>query len=1269
MANEQTLTIKLNVDTTQAGKLELVTKSFSENSIKLAELEKARNEIINQQNKAYFDLKNMVDKANIAISDGAKGANLGIINTTNAANRLTASYAAMSPILKELNSQIDKISKSSGIIPGKPGVSFAGVAGLSQNPTPINEKVYYDAVKALEESHTRHLQEQLKQEEFSTKASYNARQAMYNELFRNQRTSLTAGMTQAGTFAASPSQQLTAGMGAAGLQAIKDTETAHKKLSQAVDETEKAHRGLILRIVEGVLIYKIYNASINLVLNSLKAIPKIGIELDSTNASLLATVGSAAGAGSVLAILDREAERTGITIGTLRESFRGFQASTSLAGETLDTTWRMFTNLDTVITGLHLSTDKANGIFLAMAQIFNKGKVQSEELVKQLGNLLPGAFASFAAATGRSTQQLSQDMKKGLVSAHEEIAKFTEYMAQRFQVSFEAASQGLNANIGRMTTGFTHLGEAIYASTSGPMLATVKAITSITNYLTDAVDGTNNFGKVLSGVLDVALSATIVLLGKMALESAFVTRELALLAGGATISSRAMVGLRGAMSFISAPTAILAGIGSIALYLKGLADDADAVHERIQKTFEAQSKKAAAVTTEEKIKLSIDEDPSVKSARADLAFTNKAIDFYKKSHAEGTAVIASENEKIAKLRMDALNGAINVAALEKNARLALETEMSTASVTAMEESFKMKKDVNEEFLRYKNDADSKAQLALESFDERTEKARAYNLLLIQKGAADTASEEQKKIAAESQGEIAKLDAARRDVELHAREEFSKKASKAELTGLKEGYKENQQEAKLNTTLIGFELDALKRKYTDNGIAVAEYFRQKQVLELQDVNFSIAQNQKSLQEAFAGKDKAKIAELNVKQEELLAKQANIVAKNTDESVVANDDLNKSLQETHALYLSITEQKGAGAKEAFDAANADKKALYLKNNQVERARELDLIGQAKGLEGDLTDINDKRVKANTVYNESIAKTNILFNTGAIGRLQSYKLLDVARDKEIEQMKETVALNEKVLSQPGLDEGIKTSAMKRVEAAKNALDNLQAEGSAFANAFNTTVGGALENSFAGMITGTMNAKQAMQSFTTSVLQDIAKIIANEARSAIIGQIFSIGKSMFGGSAATVSSIGSATSYGSSGNSASFSSLISGAFANPKALGGVSSAPGLSAISGSVLHGPTIIPFATGGALAGEAGPEAIMPLARDSSGKLGVKVNGGNSGQSGGNVYNISVSVQAVKDETPSQTGGRVAEAMMTAIAQKEIANANRLNGTNNRITSFG
>ena len=49
----------------------------------------------------------------------------------------------------------------------------------------------------------------------------------------------------------------------------------------------------------------------------------------------------------------------------------------------------------------------------------------------------------------------------------------------------------------------------------------------------------------------------------------------------------------------------------------------------------------------------------------------------------------------------------------------------------------------------------------------------------------------------------------------------------------------------------------------------------------------------------------------------------------------------------------------------------------------------------------------------------------------------------------------------------------------------------------------------------------------------------------------------------------------------------------------------------SGGVLSGPTLIPTSSGTALAGEAGYEAVLPLARGPDGVLGVKSGGSSSG----------------------------------------------------------
>jgi TP901 family phage tail tape measure protein len=61
----------------------------------------------------------------------------------------------------------------------------------------------------------------------------------------------------------------------------------------------------------------------------------------------------------------------------------------------------------------------------------------------------------------------------------------------------------------------------------------------------------------------------------------------------------------------------------------------------------------------------------------------------------------------------------------------------------------------------------------------------------------------------------------------------------------------------------------------------------------------------------------------------------------------------------------------------------------------------------------------------------------------------------------------------------------------------------------------------------------------------------------------------------------------------------------------------------SGGVLNGPMLFPMNRGVGLAGEAGPEAILPLRRDAQGRLGVGAHGGGT--------NVVVNVQGVRNTT--------------------------------------
>ena len=80
----------------------------------------------------------------------------------------------------------------------------------------------------------------------------------------------------------------------------------------------------------------------------------------------------------------------------------------------------------------------------------------------------------------------------------------------------------------------------------------------------------------------------------------------------------------------------------------------------------------------------------------------------------------------------------------------------------------------------------------------------------------------------------------------------------------------------------------------------------------------------------------------------------------------------------------------------------------------------------------------------------------------------------------------------------------------------------------------------------------------------------------------------------------------------------------------------------SGGIVNSPVLFPLRGGMGLMGEAGPEAIMPLARGRDGRLGVRM----AGQGGAN---ITVNISTPDAESFRQSQGQVAALVARAVAR--------------------
>ena len=78
-----------------------------------------------------------------------------------------------------------------------------------------------------------------------------------------------------------------------------------------------------------------------------------------------------------------------------------------------------------------------------------------------------------------------------------------------------------------------------------------------------------------------------------------------------------------------------------------------------------------------------------------------------------------------------------------------------------------------------------------------------------------------------------------------------------------------------------------------------------------------------------------------------------------------------------------------------------------------------------------------------------------------------------------------------------------------------------------------------------------------------------------------------------------------------------------------------------GGIVNSPTLFPMRGGTGLMGEAGPEAIMPLARGADGRLGVR------GGAGG--VNVTVNIQTPDAQSFARSQSQVAALMARAVTR--------------------
>lgn len=171
------------------------------------------------------------------------------------------------------------------------------------------------------------------------------------------------------------------------------------------------------------------------------------------------------------------------------ENFAQFHAACQKTNLDLEQQRNVFESLTKAAAYYHLSADRAKDMMTAITQMMSKGKVASEELRRQLGNVLPGSFNLMAAALGVSNAQLEDMMKKGQVLAADALPRFA---AMLDTVTKNANFDSLQLQMNALKNTWYDLVER-----SGAEKMFASAVNSSNNLLKVV---TNNFNAIISAV-------------------------------------------------------------------------------------------------------------------------------------------------------------------------------------------------------------------------------------------------------------------------------------------------------------------------------------------------------------------------------------------------------------------------------------------------------------------------------------------------------------------------------------------------------------------------------------------------------------------------------------------------------------------------------------------------------------------------------------------------------------------------------------------------
>ena len=180
--------------------------------------------------------------------------------------------------------------------------------------------------------------------------------------------------------------------------------------------------------------------------------------------------------------VQNQAFATGTKFETVAKGYRNFFSAARMAGFDKSNIQDMYSGILLSSRAIGASPQQTEGALLALEQMLSKGTVSMEELRRQLGNAIPGAFEIAAKSMNMTTKEFNDFVKKGQLASNIFVPKFVKALVDEYGGGMEQIRKSTSFALTNLENAWVKLQMEFMSGRTGQEFA--KAINELTEFLT-----------------------------------------------------------------------------------------------------------------------------------------------------------------------------------------------------------------------------------------------------------------------------------------------------------------------------------------------------------------------------------------------------------------------------------------------------------------------------------------------------------------------------------------------------------------------------------------------------------------------------------------------------------------------------------------------------------------------------------------------------------------------------------------------------------------